>query len=239
MRNKIVSPLSISIIIPTINEAEHIGKLIHLLQSLQPKSLLKEITVVDAGSTDETVRIAEDLGVNVIKSKIKSRAVQMNEGAKAAQGDLLYFIHADTTPLTTLLEDIDRAVQNNYGAGCYRLTFDKQHWFLKFNSWFTRFDIDGVRYGDQSLFVQKTLFEKVGGFRNDYLLFEDNEIIKRVKGKAKFIIMEKSVITSARKYRKHGVFKLQFVYYFIYLLYSLGFSQKKLVGVYLYFLKGC
>ena len=229
--------MSITIIIPTINESEQIGGLINRLHALAPKTLLKEIIVVDGGSKDETVEIAKKLGANVIKSKIKGRAVQMNEGARVAKGEVLYFIHADTTPPTTLLLDINTAVQNGFGAGCYRLTFDMPHWFLKYNSWFTQFDIDGVRYGDQSLFVKRSVFNKVGGFRKDYLLFEDNEIIKRLKGKSTFKIIKKPVITSARKYRKHGVFKLQFVYYFIYLLYSLGFSQKKLVGVYLYFLK--
>ncbi len=229
--------MPISIIIPTINEAKHIGDLIHLLQSFEPKELLEEIIVVDGGSTDDTAEIAEELGAIVIKSKIKGRAVQMNEGARAAKGEVLYFIHADTIPPKTLLSDIDGAMKNGFDAGCYCLTFDMKHWFLQFNSWFTQFDLDGVRYGDQSLFVRRMIFEEVGGFRNDYLLFEDNEIIKRIKIKAKFRIIKKAVITSARKYRKHGVFKLQFIYYFIYLLYSLGFSQEKLAGVYLYFLK--
>ena len=81
-------------------------------------------------------KIAEDLGVNVIKSKTKGRAVQMNAGAKAAKAEMLYFIHADTIPPKTLLSDIDGIVKNGFDAGCYCLTFDMKHWFLQFNSWF-------------------------------------------------------------------------------------------------------
>ncbi len=68
-----------------------------------------------------------------------------------------------------------------FGSGCFRLAFDHQHWFLKANAWVTRFDVNSIRFGDQSLFVTKNVFVKSGGFREDLLMMEDQEIIHRIK----------------------------------------------------------
>jgi rSAM/selenodomain-associated transferase 2 len=193
---------------------------------------MQQIIVVDGGSTDNTVSIARDAGVTVATSLKKGRAAQMNFGASLAKGDVLYFLHADTYPPQDFLADIRDAVSNGYGAGCYRLSFDHPHWFLKANCWFTRFDVNAFRFGDQSLFVTKKLFDSVGGFKESHVVLEDQELVKRLKKKSRLIIISKTVITSARKYRENGIYKTQAIFFFIYALYRLGLSQSALVKMY-------
>jgi hypothetical protein len=121
------------------------------------------------------------------------------------------------------------AIRQGYGSGCYRLAFDQPHWFLRANCWFTRFNLNAVRFGDQSLFVKREIFEKAGQFREDLVVMEDQEIIGRIRRHTRFKVFPRSVTTSARKYRENGIYKLQGVFFLIYFMYQLGFSQEQLV----------
>ncbi|MBS1668385.1 MAG: TIGR04283 family arsenosugar biosynthesis glycosyltransferase [Bacteroidetes bacterium] len=221
----------ISIIIPTYNEAVNIRATIERIRHAEKNGLIKEIIISDGESTDGTALIANRIGARTIISPKKGRAAQMNFGASMASGEILYFLHADTIPPDGFTNDIHAALQKGYGIGSYRLSFDLRHWFLKFNCWFTRFDVNAVRFGDQSLFVKKELFQKAGGFREDLILMEDQEIIHRLKQHGKFIVMKGQVVTSARKYLDNGIFRMQAIFYWIWLLYYLGFSQEYLVGL--------
>ena len=228
--------MKLSIIIPTYNEASVIGKLIHYL--LLHTSAGTEIIVADGGSTDSTRTIASEAGATSILCKRKGRGPQMNEGAGAASGYILYFLHADTFPPAQFEIHIKQAVQQGQESGCFRLKFDDPHWFLKLNAWFTRFDVEAIRFGDQSLFTTKALFEKAGGFDNSLLLLEDQEIMARLRRLSPFSVLPLAVITSARKYKEIGVYKLQAGYFLIYGLYRLGWPQHKLVQVYHWLLRG-
>ena len=223
----------ISIIIPTFNEENHIAATIHYLRQCRNQELLTEIIIVDGGSTDQTVKEAEKAGAGrVIVSAKKGRAVQMNFGASHAKGDIFYFLHADTLPPVGFSSDIAKAVKSGFQAGCFRLSFDHKHWFLKANCWFTRFDVDAFRFGDSSLFVSRELFIRAGGFSEKHLLLEDQEIIWRLKRFCHFVIIQKPVITSARKYLQTGIYKTQGIYFLIYLMYRLGVKQQKLGSTY-------
>lgn len=219
----------ISIIIPTYNEEIHIRKTIQNLWNHDERHLIGEIIIVDAGSADNTVPIANSEGAKTIICPNKGRAAQMNYGASSAIEEILYFLHADTIPPQNFTGNITEAVAQHYEAGCYRLTFDHDHWFLKANSWFTRFDINAVRFGDQSLFVSKEVFHKSGGFRADLLVMEDQEIIHRIKRHGRFKVLNDTVITSARKYLDNGVYRMQGIFYRIWVLYYLGYSQEHLL----------
>jgi rSAM/selenodomain-associated transferase 2 len=221
----------VSIIIPTLNEAGTIGQLVrHLLQACGPREL--EVIVADGGSADTTCLLAQEAGARVVPCPRAGRALQMNAGAQAAQGGILYFLHADTFPPQGFAWQLQEAITQGYGSGCYRLKFDIPHWFLKANAWFTRFDVDALRFGDQSLFVQREVFFKIGGFNERCLLLEDQEIIPRLKQVAPFRVLPGSVVTSARKYKQHGVYRLQACYYLVYTLNRLGLSQQRLVRLY-------
>ena len=222
----------ISIIIPTLNEEEQIEKLIAYLQADASFSLVKEIIVVDGDSEDRTRELATKTGAFVLNSKQRNRSIQMNLGAEQASGQILYFLHADTFPPAGFARKIRQATIDHYIYGCFRLRFDWRHWFLNANSWFTRFNINIFRFGDQSLFVDKEVYMAVNGYNEEFRVFEDQDIVKRLSSYGSFTVLPDYVTTSARKYRKNGPYKLQLVYFWIYLLYALGFSQRTLMRAY-------
>src|SRR6185437_4761098 len=135
----------------------------------------------------------------------------------------------DSIPPENFTASIFTAFKKNYIDGCFRLSFDYDHWFLKANCWFTRFDVNAVRFGDQSLFITKDVFQKCGGFDENLLMMEDQEIIHRIKKYGKFIVMKGVVTTSARKYLDNGIYRMQFIFFRIWLLYYLGYSQQHLL----------
>ncbi len=219
-----------SIIIPTYNEADQIAQTISKIHAADGKHEA-EIIVVDGGSTDTTIEIAQRCGAFVLKSERKGRAAQMNAGASIANYQLLYFLHADSIPPNDFTLQILNAYKKGAKSGCFRLAFDYEHWFLKANAWFTRFDVNAVRFGDQSLFVTKNVFQKSGGFREDLSMMEDQEIIHRLKKHGKFKVLNDYVTTSARKYLDNGVFRMQGIFYRIWAMYYLGYSQEQMLKV--------
>ena len=220
-----------SIIIPTFNEAGQITETIDKIKAAKGEHQI-EIIVVDGNSTDNTVYIAKSCGATVTISERKGRAAQMNTGAAFATYNLLYFLHADSIPPNDFTTQIVQALKPGVKSGCFRLTFDYDHWFLKANAWFTRFNVNSVRFGDQSLFVIKEVFLKSGGFREDLLIMEDQEIIHRLKKYGKFKVINDYVITSARKYLDNGVYRMQMIFCRIWLMYYLGYSQEHLLRLY-------
>lgn len=221
---------AISLIIPTFNEAATIGPLLAYLHAEAAEKL--EVIVADGGSTDATPRLAAEAGARVLACPRKGRAAQLNYGAAHASGVILYFLHADSYPPPGFEADIRRAVAAGAGSGCYRLAFDHPHWFLRFNAWMTRFPVTWFRFGDQSLFVKRELFEQVGGYREDLLVMEDQEMVERLQRAAPFRLLPRAVVTSARKYLDNGVFRLQGIFALIVLLYKAGASQTRLLRVY-------
>lgn len=220
----------ISVIIPTFNEADKIAHAIEKIR-LANKRYELEIIVVDGGSTDQTISIVKNSGATIISSP-KGRALQMNRGAKAANSKILYFLHADSTPPSNFIEYISDSIHEGAVSGCFRLSFDLNHWFLRANCWFTRFDFNVFRFGDQSLFVLKDIFDQAGGFNEGLLLMEDQEIISRIKKHGRFMVMNAIIITSARKYLDNGVFRMQAIFFLIWVSYYLGCPQGFLLKLY-------
>lgn len=166
--------MNLSVIISTLNEAENIRELIPFLVS-QGGDFIKEIIVVDGGSTDTTCQNTATFGARIIVSEQKSRAVQMNLGALHATANTLYFVHADTRPLGSFTTDIQQALIKGYKAGCYRYRFDSESILLRLNSWFTRFNGLFSGGGDQTLFITRDFFNSLGGYDTSFCLMEDFE----------------------------------------------------------------
>ncbi len=222
----------ISVIIPVLNEASTIVKLLSCIHKNSSEYLIKEILVVDGGSTDQTISLAKKNGAIIIRSQ-RGRAKQMNAGAKEAQGDILYFLHADTFPPKDFDKSILQAITKDYQAGCFQMRFDSDSLFLRFFAWFSRINLKVCRGGDQSLFITNKLFTALGGFNEDYQIYEDNEFIGRLYDHTQFKILPKHVKTSARRYDKHGKLKLQYHFGVIHLKNSLGAGPEQLYQYYL------
>jgi rSAM/selenodomain-associated transferase 2 len=228
----LTSTLTISIIIPARNEALHLPALLEYLSAVPERALIVEIILSDGQSTDETVNIARTAGARIVLNERPGRAMQMNNGAAVARGDLLYFLHADSLPPLDFVAQITRKAAAGYDAGCFRLKFDDSHWFLRANAWFTRFNVNAIRFGDQSLFIRKSLFTAIGGFRNDLIIMEDQEIVYRICKMGRFGVIPDYVTTSARKYRVNGVYRMQAIFFYIYFSYVFGQDQQRLVAKY-------
>jgi rSAM/selenodomain-associated transferase 2 len=201
--------LKISVIIPTFNEADNIGCLIESLKIYGEKDLHEIIVADSPNSTDTTKEIAQKLGAIALKSPQKGRAFQMNYGASIATGEILYFVHADVKVNPDYAFDILKAINNGHDFGCYRYQFDTDDWLLKVNAFCTRLPFIWCRGGDQTLFIRKKDFLKVGKFREDYQIMEDYEFIIRAKKVLKFKIIPKNVIVSARKYKSNSYLRVQ------------------------------
>lgn len=227
----------LSIIIPTLNEEKMISELISRLLAELPEDS-SEIIIADGGSTDSTLSIVRAARVNAISCDKAQRARQMNQGAKHASGEYLYFLHADSFPPVGFVREIRHAIKKGYFAGSFRLSFDDPHPVLRFYGWFTQFDLNLFRFGDQSLFVKRSLFESINGFDERLHVMEDQEIVHRIKKTgAAFTMMESAVTTSARKYKTNGVIRLQLLFFLITLLYYAGARQETLVHLYKSLLK--
>lgn len=221
----------ISIIVPIFNEEAHIQDLAaHLNDNAFAKDEL-EILIVDGGSTDDSRAIALESGLTVISSP-KGRAVQMNRGAAMAQADILYFLHVDTLPPRHFDKSIRSAVRNGDKAGCFRMRFDTDSRFLQFFAWFSRFNHQICRGGDQSLFITKPFFYELGGFDESYSVYEDSEFINRIYKEVPFTIIPQNVITSARRYRDQGAVSLQYHFGMIHVKNWLGAGPEQLYQYY-------
>lgn len=223
--------MKISIIIPAFNEAKHIGTLIRYLFACADNRLL-EIIVSDGGSIDETVVNAKAAGANAVVSSQRGRAAQMNYGASVASGDIFYFIHADTFPPKEFLSDITSAVNKRISFGRYRTKFQSGKWILKLNAFFTRFDWLVCYGGDQTLFMTRSLFEEINGFDTSMHIMEDYDIVMRARQKARYAIIQKDAIVSARKYDTNTWWKVQRANYLIVQMFKKGASQEAMVKRY-------
>jgi len=221
----------ISIIIPVLNEEASISKILRYLKSNSSKENIKEILIVDGGSTDNTISIASADASKVLISQ-KGRAKQMNLGAAHATGEILYFLHVDTLPPNNFDTSIIEAISNGHQTGCFQMKFDSKSRFLNFFAWFSRVNHKLCRGGDQSLFIAKNLFEKSQGFNENYVVYEDNEFIGRLYDLVPFKILSRHVRTSARRYEERGEVALQYHFGMIHLKNYFGAGPEQLYDYY-------
>lgn len=191
----------VSIIVPALNEAANIARTISALQRLQGE---KEIVVVDGGSDDGTADLVRGCGVEAIQAA-RGRGTQMHAGAVRSRGDILWFLHADTIPPVDALRDIETALRDDGAVGGnFGLLFDGEtsaarqltviYPFLRFLN---------LCYGDSGIFVRRCVYEQIGGFR-PYPLFEDLDLLKRLRKMGKFVHLACRITTSSRRFENRN-----------------------------------
>lgn len=221
----------ISIIIPTLNEEKNIGSLVRFMLDNKVKQV-SEIIVVDGGSSDNTIEVAQAAGAIVLESQKKGRAVQMNYGASVAKGTILYFVHADVLPPKCFQDDIIKALENNFDCGRFCTQLDSKRPSVKLMASFSRFDWLACYGGDQTFFITRKLFDAIGGYNNEMCIMEDYDITQRAKLIGRYTVIPKKVLVSARKYEKNSWYKVQRVHYKVMKMYLKGAAQTELMRAY-------
>ncbi len=230
--------MKISVIIPILNEAATIGKLLpYLIGNTYTDDTIVEILVVDGGSVDGSQKIVGEFSTKnngiaqLIPSK-KGRAKQLNAGARVAKGEILYFLHADSLPPRHYDHYIIEEIKKGNEAGCFRMKFDYNHWWLQFLGWLTQFKSKRCRGGDQSQFITASLFKQIDGYDESFVVYEDNDLVDRLFAIDRFVIIPEYVITSARRYREIGVWRLQYHFLNIHMRRWMGASSENLYRYY-------
>ena len=200
----------ISIIIPTLNEEGYIENCLKSIKSQSYKNY--EIIVVDGGSKDKTVKIAKKYANKVIIDKRRGPAVARNTGAKHAKGDILIFSDADVIFPRGSLRKIKKEFEGLGGASCRLDFFDaRKKYCILFKIFGYFLDVCnkiGVNLTNISIFIyKKSVFEAVGGFNENFLASEDQELAIRVGKSSRFGILNVELLTSARRIKKFGLLK--------------------------------
>lgn len=201
-------PLNISIIIPTLNEGCAIAATVRYLRA-HGGSNVSEIIVVDGNSDDDTAAQAHAAGASVLQCPVRSRAAQMNHGARAAQGKVLYFVHADTYPPQSYAADIAEKIAAGFVMGCYRYKFDSPRILLKINAFFNRFPFLWCQGGDKTFFIVKEKFFALGAYDEYYTIMEEYDFLRRAMPVYRLCTIPKYAIVSARKYAKNSWLRVQ------------------------------
>ena len=221
-------PQKISVIIPILNEAKILEK---TLSQLQPELGSHELIVVDGGSTDASVKIAENYGKVIISER--GRGKQLNAGAAAATGDILIFLHADIWLEPGALISVATAISSGYIGGGFRQKIDGKRVLYRLIE--IAGDFRGrylkVFYGDGGIFLARTNFQKIGGFP-DVPILEEMEFSKGLRRLGKTTLLTPYIHISARRWEARGIVRTILNNWLITLLYFLGVSPEKLASLY-------
>ena len=215
----------LSIIIPVLNEEKQIESILERVSRRRGVELI----VVDGGSEDQTREIAENYADRVLFCSC-GRARQMNLGAKSATGDFLLFLHADTKLPDhfpgIIAETLDPP---GVSAGAFRLRLNTRNLFLKFIEWTANLRARFLKlpYGDQAIFLRKGIFESIGGYKN-LPIMEDYDLVKRLSGKGRIVIVRDHAVTSARRWEKHGILKTWLMHKLVIIAWKIGINPEKI-----------
>ncbi len=216
----------LSVVVPTLNAEAHLPA---FLERMKPAD---EILVVDGGSTDRTIAVAEQAGARLLLAP-KGRGRQLAAGGEAASGDWLLFLHADSLPAP----DWPAAVAAHYRvaldkAACFRLRLADRAWQARAveRAVAVRVGLLGLPYGDQGLLVPRALYRAVGGYR-PMPLMEDVDLVRRI-GRRRLAVLECEAWTSAERWRRDGWIRRSARNLFCLGLFAAGVSPSRIARIY-------
>ena len=195
----------ISIIIPTINEANNLPLLLSDLSSIQKEG---EIIIVDCGSEDKTIDIANIYGAKVFISKERNRGLQLNMGAKHSKGEWLIFLHADTRLTDDWFIKTNSFLKGNKNSIYYfKFKINHKKLIYRFLEILVNFRSKYFKqpYGDQGLIIHRTIYFKNNGFRNIPLM-EDVDFLMRLNKKKDLKQLNFPIFISSRKWERTNIF---------------------------------
>lgn len=221
----------ISVIIPTLNESTNIVTTLKQLQVLRKNG--HKVLLADAGSTDDTVKLASPFVDEIIISK-KGRAIQMNSAAFKTQSDVLWFLHADTL----IPENADTVILNHLknsrkAWGYFSIRLSGEHFLFRIieRMMNLRSKLSGIATGDQGIFIRQKYFKKLNGFA-EIPLMEDIEISTRLKKISPPICLTQKLTTSSRRWEQQGIIKTILLMWRLRLAFFFGASTRKLAKRY-------
>ncbi len=226
------TPESISVIIPTRNESESLPSCLVRVWDVPE---VKEIIVVDASDDQHTVNVAELFGARVFLASA-GRGSQIALGADKASHSIIWILHADNWPHPQSGHAIRQLLGKiQYSAGAFTKKFRESTW-LNFGAEFRcsiLHNMAGIRFGDQGVFFRKSVLESIGGFPQVPLM-EEFEFFKKIKkhSAGKIGLIPLPILTSSRKFQKHGSFKVYWIMARVLALYYMGTKPEELVKIY-------
>ncbi|MBM3346841.1 MAG: glycosyltransferase [Betaproteobacteria bacterium] len=236
---------ALSVVVPVLNEAALISDVLTSLAALRSRGC--EVIVVDGGSSDGTVELAEASGLaDVVLCSARGRAVQMNAGAACARARVLLFLHADTRLPEAAVRSILGALHASAGQGTasapralperwgrFDVCITGNHWLLPAVAWSMnlRSRLSGIATGDQAMFVTRSLFERCGGFPAQALM-EDVALSARLRRESAPLCLRDRVCTSGRRWEQNGVLQTILLMWRLRLAYFFGASPQALARQY-------
>src|SRR5437868_349425 len=220
-----MAAMSISIIVPVLNEAIGIRS---FLQHLRDNAPGAELIVVDGSSSDDTARLAAELADQIVVTQ-PNRAIQMNAGAAMSNRNILWFLHADVRVPSNAVATIEAIMSDDrVVAGFFRIRLPGSRFVYRLTDGFAHYLglLFRIRYGDHGIFCRRAVFIEVGGFPVVPLM-EDAELFRALHRRGEVRWSQRRLTVSPRRYEQIGAFRLTFFYGFIGALYALGVPLPK------------
>jgi rSAM/selenodomain-associated transferase 2 len=217
----------ISIVVPVLDEARNLERLLPALRDLAPDA---EVVIVDGGSRDDTESVLARWPRARIVSSPRGRARQMNAGAARSAGEVILFLHADTRLPAGFADVIEHALDDErVVGGRFDVAFDNPAWPFRMIAAMMnlRSRLSGIFTGDQAIFVRRAAFEVLGGYP-EIPLMEDIALTRRLRRLGRVACLRRRVTTSARKWERDGIARTIGLMWMLRFLYFCGVSPERL-----------